>query len=71
MSAIIGNNGVGKTTFLRQIIEAVVDGRNTKNVEASIVCLENNKFKVYIPNQKRFNVQTRSTGIDVDYTRLR
>lgn len=70
LSAIIGNNGVGKTTFLRQIIEAVVDGRNAQNVEASIVYLENNKFKVYVPNQKRFNVQTSSTGTDVESTRL-
>lgn len=49
VTSLVGDNGSGKTTALRQIMEGVVAGTDKRNLDAMFAMVENNVFTVLIP----------------------
>ena len=63
LSAIVGKNGSGKTTFMEAMLLMVEKGNDGKEVDAMIVCRdEKGKFFSYIPENRKYEIK----GQDVD-----
>lgn len=57
LTAIVGNNGSGKTTFMEAMLLMVEKGNDGKEVDAMIVCQdEKGKFYSYIPNNRKYEI---------------
>ena len=60
LSAIVGNNGAGKTTSLLYMLEVFAEGSGEKDIKAMIVYENSNGLHVYQPTGKLFKVETES-----------
>lgn len=56
LTSIVGNNGGGKTTAIRQIMEATVGGTDKSNLDALFVMYDGTNFKVYQPSGKHCDI---------------
>lgn len=65
-TAIVGDNGSGKTTALRQIMEATVDGTDKRNLDAVIVLYDGEKFLVSQPSNRN-KVTVEASNVAIDY----
>lgn len=54
VSAIVGSNGAGKTSVLRFLMEAVVDGFNNGGVDGVVIYESDGKLLVYQPDYSRY-----------------
>ena len=54
LTAIMGNNGAGKTTVLRFLMDALVEGNNTREVRGVIVYEEGGRLYVYQPSSEKW-----------------
>lgn len=67
LTGIVGNNGAGKTTVNRFILNAVVDGLATKDLNGIVVYENNKTFQVYHNNSKNAKTINVQTTADVPY----
>ena len=56
LSAIVGTNGAGKTTFLEAMLHMLADGSGEKEVPAIIVYEQNGQLFAYKPNNCDYNI---------------
>ncbi len=50
LTGIFGNNGAGKSTSIRFILEAIIDGNNTQSIEGIVVYENNGLLQIFCPN---------------------
>ena len=67
LTGIVGNNGAGKTTANRFLLNAVVDGLATKELNGIVVYENNKSFQIYHNNSKNSKTIKVQTTVDVPY----
>lgn len=67
LTGIVGNNGAGKTTVNRFLLNAVVEGLATKDLNGIVVYENNKTFQVYYNNSKSDKTITVRVAADVPY----
>lgn len=66
LTGIVGNNGAGKTTVNRFLLNAVVDGLATKDLNGIVVYENDKTFQVYHNNSNNKTIKVQTTE-DVPY----
>ena len=54
LTAIMGNNGAGKTTVLRFLMNVLIDGQNVHEADGVVVYEDGGILKIYQPNPKKW-----------------
>lgn len=68
LTGIVGNNGAGKTTVNRFLLEAVVDGLTTKDLNGVIVYENNGALRIFHNSNRKSKEITINMSADVQYT---
>lgn len=72
LTGIFGNNGAGKTTAIKFLLETVVSGYNRDEVNGIVVYETNGKFKIYqnqdFEKERKLTIETREKHSFVDDT---